>query len=86
MKYLIVGLALVLAGCETVPKEPRVVTRDVLVPVVRSCVPKDIPEPGAYADDVPGKDAAERFQKAAGANQQRKARLAILEPILKVCR
>lgn len=82
---IIVGLAM--SGCATTAApEPKVVTKEVLVPVVRSCVPKDVPEPGSYADDVPGKDPAERFQKAAGANQQRKARLALIEPILSMCR
>ena len=82
---IIIGLAM--SGCATTgAPEPKVVVKEVQVPVLRSCVPKDLPEPGAYADDVPGKDAAERFQKAAGANQQRKARLALIEPVLAACR
>ena len=82
---IIIGLAL--SGCATTgAPEPKVTVKEVQVPVLRSCVPKDLPEPGTYADDVPGKDAAERFQKAAGANQQRKARLALIEPVLSLCR
>lgn len=84
---LLIIILLAASGCATTgAPEPKVVVKEVQVPVLRSCVPKDLPEPGAYADDVPGKDAAERFQKAAGANQQRKARLAVLEPVLAACR
>lgn len=86
---LLIIILLAASGCATpVAREPKVVVKEVQVqvPVLRSCVPKDLPGPGAYADDVPGKDAAERFQKAAGANQQRKARLALIEPVLSLCR
>lgn len=84
---LLIVIGLATSGCATTgTPEPKVVVKEVQVPVLRSCVPKDLPEPGAYADDVPGKDAAERFQKAAGANQQRKARLALIELVLSLCR
>lgn len=80
-------LALVLAGCATVVPEPKVVTKEVLVPVSRACVPSSLPPAPAYADDgMVTNDPVERTLRRGGANQQRKARLAILEPIIAACR
>lgn len=82
---------LFLAACGTVPAEPKVRVVEAKIAVASSCIPKD-KDPGppkAYADAVlpTGAEAvAQRFQFIAAANEQRKARLALLEPILPACR
>lgn len=79
-----------LVGCATPPPpEPRVVTKEVQVPVVKACVPTDTPAPPAhYADEglQAVADPVERLQRIGAANQQRKQRLAITEPVLAACR
>ena len=81
-------LALYLGGCATAP-EPRIITKEVLVPVVKACVPADLaPKPASYADDGLNSATApdERYLATARANQERKARLARVEPVLESCR
>lgn len=82
-------LVLAIGGCAT-PPEPKVRTVEVLVPIRAACVPPEVPPPPAsYADDVLPTDpaaAAERYRLTAAASQQRKARLAILEPVIAGCR
>lgn len=89
---LLLGLA-VLCACSSVPKpEPQVRTIEVKVPVREACAPgrDQLPNPPAgYADaglsaDVG--DAAERYRRIATANEQRKARLALVEPVIAACR
>jgi hypothetical protein len=90
LRYLLIVGALALAGCSTVPAKstspaiPKV--ERFLVPV--PCVTSETPEPGQYADDhvADMTDPVTRMTARAAANQQRKARLALLEPVIKACR
>lgn len=58
--------------------------------VARSCVPDGFPGPPAYADTdeamaaAPG--APQRLQLVVTANEQRKARQAVTEPVIQGCR
>jgi hypothetical protein len=78
-----------LAACGSL-REPRIRTVEVKVPVRVACTPKDFPEaPAAYADDALSTAldaAAERYRQIAAANEQRKARLALAEPVVAGCR
>jgi hypothetical protein len=90
MRALIAVAPLVLlAACGSL-REPRTRTVEVKVPVRVACTPKGLPEaPAAYADDaLPiAQDAApERYRQIAAANEQRRARLALLEPVVAGCR
>ena len=81
----------ILAACATAPAEPKVKIVESHVAVATSCIPKDKdpgqPKPYADANLPTAQEAiAERFQFIAAANEQRKARLAVLEPILSACR
>ena len=81
-------LAISLTACATTG-EPKVITKSVLVPIARACVPSDLPpKPAAYADDslTGGTPPDERYKAVAIANQERKARLARTEPIIAACR
>lgn len=85
-----VAAAVTLAACST-PSDPKVRVVEVKLAVPTSCIPKDKDpgEPKPYADAVlpTGAEAvAERFRFIAAANEQRKARLAILEALLPPCR
>lgn len=87
----IMTLALYLAACATAPAEPKVRVVEAKVAVAASCVPKDKdpgpPKPYADASLPTGAEAvAQRFKFIAAANEQRKARLAVLEPVLAACR
>lgn len=79
-----------LAGCATDhPSDPEIQIQQVSVPVATSCVPADVPPPPAtYPDDAIAQmsDPVDRTLARAAANQLRKARLAILEPVIKGCR
>lgn len=78
-------LALAVAGCAQAPKPPR----EVLVPVLKSCVPPELePPPLRYADHdlATTADPAERMRKVGAANLERKGRLAVVEPVLAACR
>lgn len=82
------GALLALAACTT-PSEPKVRTVEVKVPVRQACVPADTPAPVSYPDarlPTGAEAVAERFQFIAASNEARKARLAILEPIISACR
>lgn len=83
------GALMCLGACATPGKlDPKVEIKDVPVAVAISCVPKDTPAPGAYADDAIAQvqDPVERTKLRGAANQQRKARLAVIEPIVQGCR
>lgn len=86
---LLVGAALVaLAACGTT-REPQIRTVEVKVPILQACVPADLPpKPAAYADDrlAATTPPDERYKAVATANQQRKARLARIEPVIAGCR
>lgn len=91
MKILMIaGACALLAACATdgVGLDPKVEIKEVPILAPVSCVPKDTPQPGAYADANMASitDPVERMKARAGANQQRKARLAVVEPILAGCR
>ena len=82
------AMVLPLAACQTAGA-PKVVVKEVSIPVVRPCIPAEVPPaPAAYADDgvEMAADPVERMQRRAAANLQRKARLAILEPVVAACR
>jgi hypothetical protein len=80
---------LALAACSTTA-EPKVRTVEVKVPVRVACVPADTAEPPASYPDArlptAAEAIAERFQLIAAANEARKARLALIEPIVAGCR
>jgi hypothetical protein len=79
---------LLLSGCAT-PPEPKIQTVQVKVPVVRPCVPADTPKPPAhYADDaITDATPPDQFViLTAKANQERRKRLADVEPIISACR
>jgi hypothetical protein len=82
-------LALALTACQT-PTEPKVQIREVQVPIRQACVPTETPQPPAsYPDDTQPKGPehlAERLRNIAAANELRRGRLAILEPVIKACR
>lgn len=84
------GALMCLTACATTGKlDPKIVTKEVNVEIVKSCIPADFPEPAAaYADDnmAAVTDPVERITRRAAANQQRRARLAVVEPIVKICR
>lgn len=85
---LAAACALSLAACQTT-SEPRIVTKEVKVPVRVACVPADLPaKPTAYADDdlTATTPPDLRYKAIAAANQERKARLARTEPIIAACR
>lgn len=75
-----------LGGCtKTLPPPPTA-----LVPIREACVPVDFPKaPPGYADDTlpPGADhLVDRFRLRSSANEARKARLAVVEPVIASCR
>lgn len=74
-------------ACAT-PSEPKIVPKEVKVEVTRACVPVDVPAPPtAYADaDQSTLSPEERYLAIARANQQRRARLAVVEPVIAGCR
>lgn len=79
-----------LGGCTTLPKEkPITAPKVVQTPISKACVPADLPAaPATYPDDAltASSPADERFRLNAAANQARKARLAIVEPVIQTCR
>lgn len=88
MKPFAILPLLALAACAHV--EPRIVTRDVLVPVATSCVPEGLgPEP-SYPDTADAlkaaRDAAERYLLMAQGRELRIARAAEVEPVIAACR
>lgn len=87
-RALVILAALALAGCASHPKPLTTLTA--LVPIKEACVPADFPPaPAGYADDHPPQGAAhlvDRFRLGAAANAARKARLAVVEPVVEHCR
>lgn len=89
----LVGLAavtLALTACASgPPAEPKIVTRDVLIPVIADCVPKSLEPPPTYPVTIadilaaPGPDA---YQRLAALFLLYRARLAEVEPIIANCR
>lgn len=81
-------LLLILAGCSTAPK-PSVQIQTVQVPVTAPCVPRAVKDgrPAHYPDEGIERDPdpAARYLHIAQANEMRKARLAIVEPIISTC-
>lgn len=82
-----VGLTGFLGGCATTA-EPQIRTVEVKVPVRVACVPKDVPPaPTSYADENSSHmTPEERYLAIARANQERRARLTRLEPVVELCR
>jgi len=84
-----VGIAFMLAGCATTAPEPKIVTKEVLVPVARSCVPSSLPGPLSYADTRSALRAAqpeERYHLMVSEWARRDTRLALVEGVLAACR
>lgn len=85
----LIGMAALLAACGSL-REPRIRTVEVKIPVHVACTPKDFPEaPHAYSDDIlptAADAAAERYRQIAAANEERRARLALVEPVVVGCR
>lgn len=87
-RYLtITAFALVASACATT-REPPVRIVETKVEVAKPCVPPDVPPPLArYADENAAELTPEdRYLAVAQANQERKARLARVEPIIAGCR
>jgi hypothetical protein len=84
---MLLASSLLLAACST-SREPELRTVEVIVPITRACVPADVPRASAYADDAltDRTPPDERYKAIAIANEQRRARLARLEPIIASCR
>lgn len=86
----VVALALALAGCESVPKEPVVRTVEVKVPVAAACVPESFPKPPEYPDSDKALKAApsgaERYQLIQAGRILRVQRAAEVEPMVEACR
>lgn len=86
IQALVIASALV--GCGHTPARVQTVTA--LIPVKEACVPKDFPPPPAgYADDdLPAGPAhlVDRFKLRSSANEARKGRLALVEPVISKCR
>lgn len=86
MKWILIPM-LVLAGCATTPQAAP--PKEVLIPVVKPCITNAVPPaPAGYADDdlAATPDPVERLKKVGAANQQRRARLSVLEPAVAACR
>lgn len=79
--------ALALASCATTA-EPEIRTVTVKVPLRIACVPADLPPPPtSYADENSSHMTPEdRYLAIARANQERRARLTRLEPVVDLCR
>lgn len=89
MRFILAAAVLLLAGCETAPKrDARIETRMVEVPIRESCIPATLPAAPPYSDDdlKSEPDPAKRLLKVGAANQERRARLAALEPVVEACR
>lgn len=89
MKALFLTPVLLLAACASTGKEAPVRTVEVKVPVRVACVPSDLaPKPAGYADDglTRATPPDERYRATAQANEERKARLARVEPVIASCR
>ena len=79
-------LALLLVGCAPHVPEPKIVTREVRVPIPVTCVPEELPPPPDYARAAPDAPLDELARAAAIGLAQRDARLALLEPVVEACR
>jgi len=92
MKWILPALALALPACATTsPPEPVVRTIEVRVPVAVPCVPDGLSEPPEYVDSreallAARDDPALAYALVQAGRDQRDARLAMLEPIIRGCR
>lgn len=86
---LILAATLALAACQT-PAEPKIVTKEVLVPVAKSCVPKDFRDPPETPDsDAAVKAAAgpgELLQLLAAGRILYRQWIAEARPVIAACR
>lgn len=88
---IIPALALLAPACATTQTpEPITETVEVRVPVAVPCVPDSVPGEPEYADSdealLAAEDAAEFYALVLAGRDQRTARLAELEPIIRGCR
>jgi len=92
MKWILIALALALPACTTTaPPEPVVRTIEVRVPVAVPCVPDGVSEPPEYVDSreallASRDDPALAYALVQAGRDQRDARLALLEPVVRGCR
>lgn len=79
--------ALALAGCATTA-EPVIRVVEVKTPIRVACIPPDVPPPPTvYADENSSHmTPEERYLAIARANQERRARLSRIEPVVELCR
>lgn len=89
--FAAIFLAHLTAACASTPEpQVRIETRDVLVPVARSCVPAALPAPPTFnvtvGAIVGAPDAAERYRLAIVGLLERDARLTLVEPVINTCR
>lgn len=88
----LLGIVLVACGTTGQPPKPQPVikTVEVLVPVAKSCVPKNLAAPPVYVDSdealKAAKGPAERYLLMAAGRLQRIARLGEVEPTIEICR
>lgn len=91
-------LGIILAGgiaaCGTTGQpprpEPKVKVVEVMVPVAKSCVPKNLAAPPVYVDSdealAKAPNAAVRYLLVTAGRLQRIARLGEVEPVVEICR
>lgn len=90
MRALLLIAIVALAGCASTPPEPKIVTRDVMMPVAQPCPAEPVPAPPAYPDTAealraaPGPD--NRYRLLAAGWLVRDARLRMLEAVVAACR
>lgn len=93
MKWILPALALLIPACASTqtPPEPVVQTIEVRVPVAVPCVPDGVSEPPEYADSreallAARDDPALAYALVQAGRDQRDARLAEIEPVIRGCR
>lgn len=83
-------LLILAAACSTVPREPRVVTVEVKVPVPVPCVPKSLRPKPTYPDTdeaiLATAGPGDLLHLLAAGRLLRKQREAEVEPVIEVCR
>jgi len=86
--WMLFFAAIGVIGCSSAPK-PTIEIQRVEVPVMKPCVPKVVKDgkPARYPDEgvEADPDPASRYQRIAAANELRKGRLAVVEPVISTC-
>lgn len=88
--FLALMAVLLLGACQTVAAEPKIVVKEVIVPQIVSCIPKDFSAAPKYVDTSEALRAAagpeDRYQLLAAGREQRIARAREVEPVIETCR